>query len=51
MRKLSAVTNNESRVVLMFNAVSKNLWLKVIEPFGLYGFLSCGYLLGAWGGS
>jgi len=38
MRKLSAVTNNESRVVLMFNAVSKSLWLKVIEPFGLYGF-------------
>lgn len=38
IRKLFAVTNNESRVVLMFNAVSKNLWLKVIEPFGLYGF-------------
>jgi len=38
MRKLSAVTNNESRVVLMFNSVSEGLWLKVIEPFGLYGF-------------
>jgi hypothetical protein len=38
IRKLSVVTNNESRVVLMFNTVSENLWIKVIEPFGVYGF-------------
>jgi hypothetical protein len=38
IRKLSVVTNNESRVVLVFNAVSEGLWLKVIEPFRVYGF-------------
>jgi len=27
-----------SLAVLMFNSVSESLWLKVIEPFGLYGF-------------